>query len=40
VGVGNPEEVADLLLFGDGHRGESAAVSLISGGQQNIPHER
>src|ERR1700738_3424502 len=28
MGVGDAEEVADLLLFGDGHRGRSAAVPL------------
>ena len=34
MGVGDAEEVADLRHFGDGHRGESAAVPLVSGGQQ------
>src|SRR5258708_1133464 len=40
MGVGDAEEVADLRLFVDGHRGESASVPLVSGSQQNVPDQR
>jgi len=40
MGGGDAEQDADLLSR-DGHRGlKSAAVPLVSGGQQNVPHER